>query len=366
MTRIFTAHQSRTRTNFRANLEYVRILILEFRRTLLLIVAIPLAGSLLFHFFSVDPDTHARPDYVESLYRTFVLMSMNFPETFPRHPLLRVWCFAVPFLCFVVISEAVVRLAVLLTSKASSGRRWVKAMVAAYENHVILCGLGRLGFSILKELVKMGKEVAVVEMNETAYGVSEARRMNIPLVIEDARDEQVLVDLGIHKAQAVIAATNDDMANLEIALDARTLRPGVRVVVRMFDQQVAQKIARSFNIRAIFSTSAIAAPSFAAATVDRALVNSFYIDDKQLQTVKLLIGPGSPLIGKPLGFLRDGRQLSILSHRRHGKEATLFPDEGTILEESDKVAVLAQAFVVGQLHELNHSSSQFSGSVSSS
>jgi voltage-gated potassium channel len=347
--------RKRVHRNIRANLEYFRILILEFKGTLLLIGAIPILGSLLFHFFYVDPNTQGRPDYVESLYRTFVLMSMNFPETFPRHPVLRLWCFTVPFISLVVVSEAVVRLAVLLTSKATSGRRWSKAMVAAYDDHIILCGLGRLGYSILLELVKMGKEVAIVELHETAYGVSEARRRNIPVVIEDARNAQVLADLGIHKAQAVVAATDNDMANLEIALDARTLRPGIRVVVRMFDQQIAQKIARSFDIRLIFSASAIAAPSFAAATVDRTLVNSFYIDDKQLQTVKLLIGPGSPLVGKPLGFLREHGQLSILSHRRHNQEAVLFPPDGTILQENDKVAVLAQAFVIGRLHELNPS-----------
>jgi Trk K+ transport system NAD-binding subunit len=343
----------RARRNLKANLEYFRILVHEFKGTLLLIAAIPFLGSLLFHFFQVDPTTQGRPDYVESLYRTILLMSMNFPDALPRHPVLRLWCFAVPFLSLVVVSEAVVRLAVLLTSKASSGRRWIKAMVAAYDNHIILCGLGRLGYSILLELVKMGKDVAVVELHEAAYGVSEARRMNIPVVIEDARNQQVLADLGIHKAQAVVAVTDNDMANLEIALDARTLRPDIRVVVRMFDQQIAQKISRSFDIKLIFSTSAIAAPSFAAATVDRTLVNSFYIDDKQLQTVKLLIGPGSALIGKPLSFLREERQLSVLSHRRQNKEAVLFPPDDTILQENDKVAVLAQAFIIGRLHQLN-------------
>lgn len=188
---------------------------------------------------------------------------------------------------------------------------------------------------------------------EEAYGVSEARRMKIPVVIEDARDERVLADLGVHKAQAVVAATDNDLANLEIALDARNIRPGIRVVVRMFDQQIAQKIARSFDIKLLFSTAAIAAPSFAAATIDRTLVNSFYIDDKQLQTVKLLIGAGSKLIGKSVGYLSENRSLSILSHRRHNQEAVLFPAPQTILQENDKVAVLAQAFVIGQLHELN-------------
>jgi len=341
------------RKEIRAHLEYLRILLAEFRWTICLIAGILLLGSLLFHFFQTDSGALGRPDYTESLYRTAVLMSMNFPDTFPHHPLLRLWCFAVPILSFAVVSEAVVRLAVLLTSKASSGRRWIKAMIAVDENHIILCGLGRVGYCILQELRKMGKEVAAVEIKETAFGVSEARRLNIPVVIEDARNEQVLVDLGIHKAQAVIAATDNDLANLEIALDARSLRPGIRVVVRMFDQQIAQKIARGFDIKLIFSTAAIAAPSFAAATVDRTVVNSFYIDDKQLQTVKLTIAPGSALIGRPLSYLCQGRQLSVLSHRRHNQEAVLFPEADGILRENDRVTVLAQAFVIGQLHELN-------------
>jgi Trk K+ transport system NAD-binding subunit len=338
--------------SLKANAEYLRILLLEFKWTLLLIVVILMAGSLLFHVFQEDPGgTH--PDYAESLYRTFVLMSMNFPDTFPRHPVLRFWCFFVPFLSFLIVSEAFVRLVVLLSSRASSGRRWVKAVVATYDNHVILCGIGRLGFSVLLELTKMGKDVVVIDCAEHAFGVGEVRRMGLPLIIGDARSEQSLVDAGIHKAHAVIAATDDDMGNLEIALDARTLRPGIRVVMRMFDERIAQKIARSFDIKLIFSPGAIAAPSFAAATIDRTLVNSFYIDDKQLQTVKLLIGPASHLIGKSLGIVRGDRQLCILSHRRFNQGAVLFPPEETLVEQNDKITVLAQGYVIGQLHEMN-------------
>jgi len=240
-----------------------------------------------------------------------------------------------------------------LSSRAASGKRWVKAMVATYDNHVILCGLGRLGFSILQELHKQGTDVVVVEKSSDAFGVALARDMGVPVVIEDARHEQVVRELAVERAQAVIAVTNDDLANLEIALDARELKPGIRVVVRMFDQQIAQKIARHFDIKLIFSPAAMAAPSFAAATTERTLVNSFYIDDKQLQTVKLKITQGSTLIGRPLGSLRDGRQLSILSHRRKNAEAMLFPSDDVELLEGDKVAVLAQSHVIGQLHALN-------------
>jgi voltage-gated potassium channel len=337
----------------RANLVYLRILLLEFKFTLGMIALILVAGSLLFHFDYVDRVTGARPDYAESLYRTFVLMTMNFPDDFPPHPALRVWCIAVPLFSFLVVSEAVVRLAVLLTSRASSGKRWVKAMVAACDNHVILCGMGRLGLMILRELHRMGKEVVVVDKSAEALGIAEARRLGVPAFVEDARDEQVLVDLGIQKAHSVIAVTDNDMANLEIALDARSLRPGVRVIVRMFDQQIAEKIARSFDIKLIFSPSALAAPSFAAATIDRAVINSFYIDDKQLQTVKLVVREKSELIGKPLSFLCEGRQIRILSHRRRNQEAILFPSDDTLMQVEDKIAILGQSSTLGQLHRLN-------------
>jgi voltage-gated potassium channel len=343
--------QVATRT-LRAEAAYVRILLVEFRWTLLLVAAILSVGSLLFHFLQRRA-TGEELDYAESLYRTFMLMAGSFPDDLPRHLALRLWCFAVPFLSFLVVSEGVVRLAVLLSSRTAAGPRWVKAMVATYDKHVIVCGLGRLGFSIVEELHRQGTPVVAIDRSAEAFGAGLARKLDVPVVIEDARHEQVLRDLAIDRAQAVVAVTDDDMANLEIALDARTLRPDVRVVVRMFDKRIAEKIARNFDIKLIFSPSALAAPSFAAATADRTLVNSFYIDDKQLQTVKLPIAPGSPLVGKRVGFLREGRELSILSHRRKNREADLFPSDEVVLQAEDRVAVLAQSHVIGQLHALN-------------
>jgi hypothetical protein len=138
---------------------------------------------------------HAHPDYAESLYRTFLLMTLNMPDDFPVHPLLRLWCFSVPFLSFLVVSEAVVRLAVLLSSRANSGGRWIKAMAAVYSDHVILCGLGRLGSSILAEL-RMARTWWPSEEGGRVRG---GRRpaANVPVMIADARNEQALVDAGI-------------------------------------------------------------------------------------------------------------------------------------------------------------------------
>ena len=66
------------------------------------------------------------------------------------------------------------------------------------------------------------------------------------------------------RARAIIVATNDDMANLEVAMDARRLNKNVRVLLRLFDQQIAQKIAGALAIDGAFSASALAAPIIAA------------------------------------------------------------------------------------------------------
>jgi voltage-gated potassium channel len=89
----------------------------------------------------------------------------------------------------------------------------------------------------------------------------------------------VLLKAGLERASAVIACTNDDLTNVEIAIDAREVRSDIRIVMRLFDQGLASKISHSFDIDAAFSASALAAPAFAAAAVDPSVRDSFYVDD---------------------------------------------------------------------------------------
>lgn len=64
-------------------------------------------------------------------------------------------------------------------------------------------------------------------------------------------------------ARAIIIATNDDMANLEVALDARRMNPKIRVIMRLFDQRMADKFKEAALIDEAFSPAALAAPILA-------------------------------------------------------------------------------------------------------
>lgn len=145
------------------------------------------------------------------------------------------------------------------------------------QNHVILCGLGQVGYRVAGELQRFDTELTVVEMNPLGPFVSSITDQGIPVLFGDARKTEVLIKAGLERASAVIACTDDDLANVEIALDAREVRPDIRVVLRLFDQSLASKIVNSFDIEAAFSASALAAPAFAAAAVDPSVQDSFYV-----------------------------------------------------------------------------------------
>ena len=147
------------------------------------------------------------------------------------------------------------------------------------QNHVILCGLGQVGYRTALELEKFDTEITVIELDANGPFVGLVSDRGIPVLFEDARNSDVLVKAGVDRAAAVIACTDNDLSNVEIALDAREINPDIRVVLRLFDQRLASKIQKSFDIQAAFSASALAAPAFAAPAVDPSVQDSFHVGD---------------------------------------------------------------------------------------
>ena len=96
-------------------------------------------------------------------------------------------------------------------------------------------------------IVANGAEVVVLDKNDDARFMPVARELGVPVLVRNMKEDQALIDAGIEHARAIIIATTDDMANLEVAIDSRRLNPSIRVVMRLFDQQIASKIATAFG-----------------------------------------------------------------------------------------------------------------------
>ncbi len=140
---------------------------------------------------------------------------------------------------------------------------------------ILVCGLGQVGFRIARLLAQTGNSVSVLTMASREEFTQELVPLGIRVTIGDARSDRSLIEAGIHDADVVIACTDNDLANLEIALDARRIKPGVRLVGRMFDQALARRLEHSGIVDRAFGMSVIAAPAFAAAALGSRVMGQF-------------------------------------------------------------------------------------------
>jgi Trk K+ transport system NAD-binding subunit len=130
------------------------------------------------------------------------------------------------------------------------------------RGHIVICGGGQIGSAVLNLLTGMGKRVIVIDPNPDPDLVLRAREPDVDLLTGDGSRAGTLDLCDLDRAAALVALTNSDATNLEIALVARVRSPDVPLVVRMEDASFARATAQLFNI-STFSPAALTAPIFA-------------------------------------------------------------------------------------------------------
>jgi Trk K+ transport system NAD-binding subunit len=336
----------------RAELRDVRVLFQESRNPLLLFLFILAAGALIFHFFYTYPDSQQHPDLVQALHAIFALVFFETMLPFPKQWYLQALFFIIPILGLAAVADGVLRFGTALTNKQARGQKWQVAMASTYSNHVIVCGIGKVGFRVALELLNFGREVVGVESNSEGRFVDKAKALDIPVIIGDARRTENLIKAGVQRADAIVPCTDDELANLDIALDARDLNPDIKVVMRLFDPDLARRVEKGFGIHTAFSTSALAAPIFAAAAMRVNVKYAFYVGDTLLNLSQVVVKPGSRLTGWPVEKLEAELDVSVVCYQG-GEVADLHPGPDRYLRVGDEITVLASLDRLRELTDLN-------------
>ncbi|MGW3144333.1 MULTISPECIES: NAD-binding protein [Streptomyces] len=176
------------------------------------------------------------------------------------------------------VGLAVLPLVVAATMNATEAFRTASASHPPDDDvngHIVLVGLGMVGTRVLARLRSTGHQVVAIERDPQARGISLARELGIPLVLEDAAAPGVLELARVGASRSLLVLTRDDGQNLDIVMAVRETNPDVRVVMRLYDDDFAATVQRT--LRASYpealtrsrSVSALAAPSFAAAMMGR-------------------------------------------------------------------------------------------------
>jgi Trk K+ transport system NAD-binding subunit len=166
------------------------------------------------------------------------------------------------------------------------------------SGHVVVCGLGNIGFRVMEELVNSDERIVVIEQARDSRFVTTARRLGVPVLIGDATISQVLRQANVGQSRAVIAATSDDLVNLEVTLMVRELNPTKRVVLHLSDPNLAETLREAANVRLALSIPNLAAPAFVAALFGDRVQNVFMIDGQMLAAFEVIIPPGDPCLAE--------------------------------------------------------------------
>jgi Trk K+ transport system NAD-binding subunit len=145
--------------------------------------------------------------------------------------------------------------------------------------------------------------------------VALVRRDGVPVLVADGRYSDSLSALSVEHARALIAATNDDLANLEAALTARELNPQARIVVRLFGQELASRAQQQLGIHACHSVSALATPAFVAAALGDGVLSIIDTTSRPWLLGQLTVEAGSPLDGRAAGSLEQSGAFYVLAMR---------------------------------------------------
>ncbi len=162
--------------------------------------------------------------------------------------------------------------------------------------HIVVCGLGNIGYGVVLELLEGGESVVGIERDADNPFIHSVRRLGAAVIVGDATVNEALLRANAGTARAVIACTDNELANLEIGLLVRELNAKQRVVVRVADPYLAQVLREGANVRLAMSTSALSAPAFVAALFGDRVLNLFVIAGQPLAVVELTVQADDPTL----------------------------------------------------------------------
>lgn len=257
----------------------------------------------------------ARNDFGADLYGLYTQLFFEPTSSLPDAPIARVVFWITPILGVLLLVRGVVRVGASVFDVEERRKLWVKIMSERMNEHVIVCGLGHVGIRIVESLRGLGVAVVAIERRKEDSFAATVEQLGVPVMYGDARRDELLVEAGVRRARAVVCATDDDLTNLEVSLDAKRENPRIRIVMRVFDQRVAGKIGDALNLEETFSTAALAGPLVALQAMSDGVVGAYRLPNGDLRVDMEIDAPASWL-GKNVSACEDEVDGRVVGIRR--------------------------------------------------
>jgi len=181
------------------------------------------------------------------------------------------------------------------------GRRWMQRSIVKLRGHTIVCGYGRIGAVVAREIMSEGQDVVVIEQDQAL--IDEMEQSGILHVRGDATKDDILLQAGLGRAKSLVTALTQESANVYVTLTARQLNPEIYIVARCDSTEHTQKLERAGANQVLFPHM-YGGLRMAQSVLRPSVVNFMDLamrgDNTDLQMEQLTVSQGSEVAGKDL------------------------------------------------------------------
>jgi voltage-gated potassium channel len=237
------------------------------------------------------------------------------------------------------------------------GRRKMEREISRLKGHYIICGAGRVGRAVARQLETKPAQFIILDSNE-AKAARIREETNWLVVHADATLEAQLVAARIHEAAGLVAASTTDATNTYIVLTARSLNPTLKIIARA-SEEAAEKHMRTAGADQVISPYGFAGFRIAQAFLRPHIINFLEVallrsDELGLELEELTIDPSSIYVGQGLqtSGIRHDLGITVLAIKREGEAMKYSPAADALLCAGDHLIVMGEPSRLRQLEVL--------------
>lgn len=223
------------------------------------------------------------------------------------------------------------------------GRRRMERELAKLSNHYIVCGAGRVGRTVVRELRERGESCVIIERDPVRARWAEEEK--IPVIVGNASSEETLVKARIDKARGFVAAVSSDAENLYIILTARGFRSDLQIIARASEEEATPKLLRAGANQVIspyFFVGKRIAQLFLRPNVLDFIDTAFGTERLDIEIGEVKIPSQSALAGKKLAdsTIRQQAGVIVLAVKNSEGKMLFNPSQDSVISTGDCLIVI--------------------------
>jgi voltage-gated potassium channel len=296
---------------------------------------------------------------IDSIYMTVITVStVGFKEVYSLSPTGRIFTVGliivgVGFITYGAAS--IVQFMVEGQLRSILGRKKLEKKISKLKNHYIICGYGRIGTHICRELE--AKPVPFVVVESEPNKIERLEEEGTLYVAGDATVDETLIQAGIRSAKGLITAVTSDTENVYITLTARGLNPDLFILARASEEASETKLKRA-GASKVISPYVMGAARMAQAILRPSVVDFIEIatagKNYELQIEESRVAADSVLVGKNLitSGIRKDFGVIIVAINKHDGQMLFNPAPETVIDSGDTLITLGEPAAIENLDVL--------------